>query len=634
MLSLPVVLALIDVRPAAAAPISPKVTYPLQFHAFCGSGSAVCGYGSEDEYRRIVLEKLDQANKIWAPVGVSFRPAEPAPVEFHYDTDWELMTFKEGPSLHPSKTNEDLKEEAKKDFAVPEEISVFMMPMITNVCWSSFTGNGNTSVFCHNNWGGDGGQVFAHELGHLLGLPHPFTGQDPATHSPVDHDGDDLSGTPDDPHLIEVGDEDGHDLAEGETDVKLDHDWCQPTLQSAADPGSPKDSWCTVECRTGTGTGPGDLNGFAPDTANIMAYYGGTGFWGGLDQLAVTGCFGPYVLNGVRAEPFSQDQIDTIGDTVADVAGFDEVCDAMGGDEDRDGICDQEDRCPYHPETYLDWLTAGLLFLPADLDDDGDVIPDHCDLCPDDPTPTGDLDGDGLGDVCDDDLDGDGCENDDDEDPESSVDVVGAYVGNDCGGKIEAFAGGDVDDDGLLNCEDPNDDDDKYDDVDDDCIAEEGLGCFEPCSSPVQHWWFTCKGHGGCVELLLKATARINPDPTLFTDIQVVEDTIYAAPLAGRTMSESIQALLANQRSWVSLALVDERGNETPIVAFDARSATLLDMYEGQFVAIRVDARGAVTVSTADAIGAPMNPASRRPGVLAPAAPDFTPTALQACEEE
>ena len=79
-------------------------------------------------------------------------------------------------------------------------------------------------------------------------------------------------------------------------------------------------------------------------------------------------------------------------------------------DDDNDGILDVEDNCP---EGSIDWVSTieedqdsdGC----SDQDSDGDGFVDQMDICPDisDPSQT-DLDNDGTGDACDEDIDGDG----------------------------------------------------------------------------------------------------------------------------------------------------------------------------------------------------------------------------------
>ncbi|MBM3777522.1 MAG: hypothetical protein FJW23_04680 [Acidimicrobiia bacterium] len=90
-------------------------------------------------------------------------------------------------------------------------------------------------------------------------------------------------------------------------------------------------------------------------------------------------------------------------------------------------------------------------------DGDGDGVPDATDNCPATPNPgQEDLDGDGLGDVCDGDADADGQSNEDEvacgSDPLSAVSLAA-----------------DLDADGRPDCVDPDRDGDGIDDGDDNC---------------------------------------------------------------------------------------------------------------------------------------------------------------------
>ena len=101
------------------------------------------------------------------------------------------------------------------------------------------------------------------------------------------------------------------------------------------------------------------------------------------------------------------DQADMDGDGIGD------VCD---DDRDGDGVLNTDDACPDTPGTAE---TNGC------PDSDGDGIINKDDNCPDVAnSDQADSDGDGVGDVCDDDRDGDGILNDNDTCPDSKVGVT------------------------------------------------------------------------------------------------------------------------------------------------------------------------------------------------------------------
>jgi len=105
--------------------------------------------------------------------------------------------------------------------------------------------------------------------------------------------------------------------------------------------------------------------------------------------------------------PGGDDNINSDGEGLPD---FCDVCpfDAEN-DADADGICESDDNCPLVANGSQSDLDGDLLGDACDDDIDGDGPLNDEDNCPFDVnTDQSDLDGDGAGDVCDDDIDGDG----------------------------------------------------------------------------------------------------------------------------------------------------------------------------------------------------------------------------------
>jgi hypothetical protein len=165
---------------------------------------------------------------------------------------------------------------------------------------------------------------------------------------------------------------------------------------------------------------------------------------------------GDGVLDDVDVCPGGDDNLDTDTDGVAD------FCDAcpndLTNDADGDGICADVDVCPGGDDN---------------LNADGDDLPDFCDVCPIDPENDADadgicesddncpiianenqsdLDGDLLGDACDDDIDGDGLGGGTPDNCPFDVNTDQSDIDGDGAGDV---CDADLDGDGVLDADDP-----------------------------------------------------------------------------------------------------------------------------------------------------------------------------------
>jgi Thrombospondin type 3 repeat len=219
---------------------------------------------------------------------------------------------------------------------------------------------------------------------------------------------------------------------------------------------------------------------------------------------------------------------------------------------------------------------------------------------------------DGKGDACDNDDDNDGCKDGEDHDPLKAFVVTGHYVGplcNPSSGPVYTFDGVDTDGDHLLNCKDPDDDEDGTPDEQDSCPLTSTDFCIEFRDCPAQDVFFMCGLD--CVEYLVKVLEAVNPDPTrevVFETFQVVDGKLYLQPLAGKTLAESAEAIApgavvgtammpaaAESNTGPTLMRVEIWSRETPgapsrlvsrVAEYDPRSVVVGPMTQGRVLQV------------------------------------------------
>jgi MYXO-CTERM domain-containing protein len=530
-------------------------TFSVRVRAFCASETDVCGYASKEEFVEATLVEFQVANRIWEPVGISFYPT----VDFEFGTPYTELEDHEIPIL--AAEADDLDHALTLNIIPTLDGGFSSLPVVGATESPSWDWN---KLF----QGAPHGATFAHELGHHFCMPHTHRDNpnDPfEVAGAVDHDGDGYADTPADPGRPEVVSSDQPPQAWASADViadpvngdiwYADREWCVFVAIPTDDPAV---MWCDPTC-FGTPGGAFVPIAYEPHTQLVMSYYGE--------------CEGPWIRNGIVTEAISADGIAAIHDCRAEIpdrAALVDICPgAGGGDADSDGVCDGYDNCVDVKNTAQD-------------DADGDFLGDACDQCPLDAQPDTndeDSDGDGYGDLCDPDDDNDGCADDIDDDPSSPLVVGGHFVHANCPDPVtEHFVNGGVDHDGdgVLSCNDLDDDNDGIPDGDDECPLHDGDVCYsDGVSCPLDTY---CWGPG-CDGYELTLVNAVNPEWTFtFVDFWIGENgTVWIAREPGLTLSQTAMALLGHQFPSISgddaFRLELRRGTETVAVVAEYRAA-------------------------------------------------------------
>ena len=648
-------------------------TFDLQFRVYCDlpSGPNLCfdksGWKTASDIRAAFQKRvMPVLNRIYEPTRVSFRL-----YDLSYDTTQPAFAAVKTPGkLDPPDLDAGAIRDMREIARLPGNtgrIQVFVLPHL-GTAFSGIptgytcSGGANDLLVCDPNDGGScpsgvceslpnyglfvgaglpGDPILlGHEMGHHFCLGHTHTGADPAQSAPVcsapvNHDGDGLTETADDPASMErvkQSDFDAADLAKrAEFALKKDaivpdavakivhpnyqdlsffgcHQWCDwsRTTVGFSSPinailGEPKRiQLCSPVCyETTPGPAPSfqvDL-GHAPDTELVISYY-------------FRECSGPFIANGAPVPAFKQQQTDRIAECIQNVperSAYVDVCETRGGDTDSDGICDQDDVCKFAFNSDL-------------ADGDGDGKPDACDLAP---LYAGnvalDSDLDFFGDAVDPDLDDDGCPNASDQHPTQAQFQVATELRPGCTpdhATIYAFEGADSDNDGKPNCADPDDDNDGILDDADSCPLVSGTtGCISNGGVCPPLWATLCYGPGCGPLFELVLISLVSPAEELHFDFQIADGKLVVAPLPERSVEETVAALRgalftgtrgAPPRMRLEIRSRESGLQEAVVLAdFDAGNVNYDFDVPGKLLLLAPDGLGGVDVVRSWSAGAP-----------------------------
>lgn len=608
-------------------------TIDLDVHSYCTTAN--CGHPDFASYEATVKDLVQEMNLQWEPVGISFRPKVLA-IE-----STGKFTALEGCRDTVKATGADLsalkiawQEEVAKNQTAAVSLMLSEKP---GGCCSGVAqpapqpgvpdcGADDVrpyGLFCTAPGPGtplfSTGSLWAHEMGHHWCLSHTFTAEDFALTAPAQPNREPDScydvappDSPADPYGRRVLDEKGYNdkiaelmaggltLAQADEYLRKrydeikgvlqdDHEWCDYVSKvNPADVGSPHPTFCTMTCMKRE-QGMTIPTAFSPNTYAAMTYYHKE-------------CSGPFVWLGIQFDAFGSNSVEHIQDCREHHpyrSLLPDVCALHGGDSDADGVCDADDGCPLVKNT-------------AQRNRDQDAVPDACDPCPDISfwSGSGDVDGDGLCDDADPDVDNDGCLNGADQHPAKANFVVGTLVYQSCQtgtSPLTSWEGEDTDGDGMRNCEDSDDDNDGSDDAADPCPNHADLTDCEfeltvPCPGP---WLELCAGDG-CVQAGLFINI-ISPEAVVtFPTFQVWGGTIFLPALPGRTVSQSARALELGRSSRARIEIWSHSAGFLAVVAEYDASGLLLDwasLPRGLVLALTPRPDGTVEVAGRSAAG-------------------------------